>query len=302
MITFKNEQEYEYISIENLKNKSKKVDDEKIFKYVVNLIKFIGNLCLGNNILAVEGFKTIYQLDTCIRIITNSVLSSQLRASFAHLIHHMWFKSGEQNQFRKTQFFCKVWDNIDVEYSYLADTEEILLVLWEYIQNYLNDILRTWQFEMFGKTDFEFLNSLLQLTTDLLLDNVLNQKDINDLRKTLQEMLFCNPKDTGISENIKGGLTACKTLLIDTIKVILTFDFNQFVQSLLKQVKKGMFLKPSDLGQPNQANAKDINESLLPSLHSDGDMDLNHPSQRRSQRTARNTQFKDRLIRGVSRQ
>ena len=40
MLTFKNEVDYDYISIENLKAFSKKRDDSKTYDYVVNLIKF----------------------------------------------------------------------------------------------------------------------------------------------------------------------------------------------------------------------------------------------------------------------
>lgn len=303
MITFNNELEYNYVSIENLKNKSKKEDGEKIFKYVVNLIKFIGNLCLGNNILAIEFFKEIYQLDTCVRIITNSVLSSELRAAFAHLIHHMWFKSGEQSQFRKSQFFCKVWDTIDIENTDPADTEEILLTLWNYIKNYLDDILKMWQFDMFNKTDFEFLNSLLMLTTDLLLGDVLLENDIEKLRISLQDMLFCTPNDSSTLSSIEQDLTTCKALLIDTIQVIHTFDFNLFVQSLLRQVKQGANMPASGKLTPDIESLQDVDDSQQRAIRPDRDDILEEPRERKPKAaSSRPSLLKDRLIRGVSRQ
>ena len=49
MITFKNEMDYEYMSIENLRNYSLKRDGLKTYNYVVSIIQFLGNLCRGNN-------------------------------------------------------------------------------------------------------------------------------------------------------------------------------------------------------------------------------------------------------------
>jgi hypothetical protein len=300
MVTFKNEMEYDYVSIENLKNLSFKRDNDKIYNYVVNLIRFIGNLCLGHNIMAVEGFKKIYQLNTCMKIVTNSVLPEKLRASFAHLIHHMWFKSGEQTNFRKSQFFCKVWDDIERERTLVEDPEPALIELWQYIQSYLVDIQRTWELEMFIKKHFELLESLVKLTTDLLLENVLANHDIERLREILQKMLFINPKDEGTLKEFREELTACKTLLIDTFKVIQTFDFNNFVHGLLLQVKEGSTFNLKKQDRDSLQDEEVVDDSLQPALANRRDDDFNEISKVKDNTSSRTMLVKDRMIKGMS--
>lgn len=241
ILTFKNEMDYDYVTIENLKNLSMKKDDYKIFNYVVNIIRFVGNLCLGNNVLAIQEFKKIYSLNVCVKIVTNSLLSSELRSAFVHLIHHMWFKSGEKIQMNKSIFFCKVWDEIEKESSTKVEHSPLLRELWIYVSSFLNDTKKMWDIKMFGKTDFEFLKSLLQLTSDLLLDDVLKREEIVFLANLLQDMLFCKFQEDlslkQIDEKQMADLVACKVLLIDTFEVIQSFQFSQFIQSLLSKVK-----------------------------------------------------------------
>jgi hypothetical protein len=258
ILTFKNEMEYEYLSIENLKNISRKRDDCKIFKYVVNLIKFIGNLCLGNNLLAVEGFRQIYSLNICIKIITNSLLPSELRAAFAHLVHHMWFKSGESSEHRKSKFFSKVWDELESDTEVQTEPDPARKELWLYISGFLNDTKKMWELRMFEKTDFEYLKSIFQLTADLLLENILSKVDIVSLTSILQEMLLCNFQDEigtrTVDEKKLSELVACKAILIDTFKIIQMFEFNQFILILLTKVKQFY-----SIGDPAPRN-RDLND------------------------------------------
>ena len=76
LVTFNNEFDFQNISIENLKASSMKKDNGKTYYYVVHLIKFLANLCYGNNYLAIYSLRPLYTLSSCISISTNQLLDN----------------------------------------------------------------------------------------------------------------------------------------------------------------------------------------------------------------------------------
>jgi len=166
MVTFKNELDYEYISIENLKNFSAKRDSSKTYLYIVNLIKFIGNLCAGNNYMAINEFKNVYPFNTCVKIISNSVLGSEIKSAFAELLHKLWFMSGEKRKLTKSHFYCKVWDEIgpEREGAFKPEVQKTHTELWYFIKGYLEDTERLWSSKMYLKSDLGLLKDFLILT------------------------------------------------------------------------------------------------------------------------------------------
>jgi len=263
MLTFNNEMNYDYISIENLKNFSQKRDASKTFNYVVNLFKFLANLCAGNNYQAIETLQDLYKFDTCVKVVTNSVLCSELRTSFADLLHKLWFESGMKAKLAKSRFFCKIWDKLEAVQNTSAELQTALPPipgseafpsdlqkfpsktineLWLYIDIYLKDTLRLWKASMFNLSDLQFLRTILQLTIDLIGEDKLKEKDMSELTRVITEMLFIdpnfssNPKDQQELDNEE--FSKCRILLIDIYQSSARFEFNTFILSIFAEIKK----------------------------------------------------------------
>lgn len=243
MVSFKNEMNYEYISIENLKNYSMKRDASKTFNYVVNLIKFLANLCAGNNYNAINKLSEIYKRSTCIRIVSNSVLSSEIRTSFADLIHKLWFQCGEKAKSNKSRFFCKIWEEITEHRSDVKPPDAELLDLWVHIKSFLSDTVRLWKAKMFNKSDLGLLRNMLLLTADLIGDDALDEEEIKDLGKIILKMIFVDP-ESGLEDqsfqtaNDEKLFSKCRILMIHIYQEISGFAFNNFIQGLFLYIKK----------------------------------------------------------------
>jgi hypothetical protein len=83
-------------------------DNFKIFQYVIKLIRFLADLCEQGNQSAIDALRPIYRLETCIEIITNPVLSKDLRGSFMKLVSKLWTTGSATYQNYQKRLYCKI--------------------------------------------------------------------------------------------------------------------------------------------------------------------------------------------------
>lgn len=247
LLSFNNEIEYQNISIENLKSLSGKRDAFKTFDYVVQLVKFLADLCSGNNFSAIYALRPLYPLSACISIITNPLLGKDLRGAFAQLVTRLWTTGSDTHQSYLKRFYCKVWDNIS-DNQKIAITDDVIsnqyaqfANLWEFIKNFFNSQLEQADLQNFSTIDFFFSLSLLELSKDLLQDDILSvENDIEGLRHIVSQLLskiFSNSELFTGSNEERRYFIECKLKLIEIYRIILNFDTEKFISMMLYNIK-----------------------------------------------------------------
>jgi hypothetical protein len=272
---------YTNVSIENFHEVSSRVDKLATYKFVVGMLKLFSNLCLGNNRVAIEGFKSLYSLKHCVKIITNENLQFDIRSAFAELAHRLWSDSDTSHRFFKASR-TKPWSNSDkVEKNYEvflsigAKAFEEFLSLFDFLEKYFEDMVEKIKSNRATELNFEFTSHNLELLRDLIrirvVDNVLEIQQIkeritaflyHDFAKGLQvtkekpQTRKDTPDNNQYAEDTRENITApvvqiedrvfekieaCKVICLDILKQFIFLEIDIEIETILHWIKNKSF-------------------------------------------------------------
>ena len=255
LLSFNHETKFQNISIENLESVSKKSDEGKTFEYVVQLIIFLSNLARGNNYTAIYALRPLYPFSTCVNIITNPQLAMDLRGAFTQLVTKLWTSSGETHHSYLKRFYCKVWSKINMDDLMIHNEDDFTKTnkiyfreLWTFIKNHFNSQLDKAFHMNFATINYYFTLSLLELSLDLLKNDIISSsEDIDELRDIVSRLLNEVFKDIGSCKDKdpeeRDHFIQCKMKLIEIYRIILIFDNERFVRTILADLKLELDVK-----------------------------------------------------------
>ena len=245
-LTFGQSHYYAGITIESFHEVSQRVDKLATYKFVVGSLKLFSNLCLGNNRIAIEGFKSLYPLKHCVKIITNERLEFDIRSAFAELAHRLWADSNSSHRFLKASR-TKPWSigdksdkNYDVFLSIGAKAFENFLALFDFLEYYFEDMVSLLQFPKAIPLNLEFTMHNLELLRDLIRIRVVDDvAEIQQIKGRITALLF---HDFGpFSGEGTDWAQASKVICLDLLKEFIFLEIDIEVETILHWIRKKSF-------------------------------------------------------------
>ena len=168
---------------------------------------------------------------------------------FAELITQLWTSNNSTNLIFQIGFFCKKWSQLELpgrskkdfgDDSYMQQ----MVLLWDYIKNYLNNELQMISLRNYSNLDFVYDKSLLSLSKNLLSSGLINsQKNLPEFKDIIVNMineLFNDPSNfTDVEDHgTYPCYNECKLMLTHLYKMIMDFEAEIFVNEILVEVKE----------------------------------------------------------------
>ena len=81
----------EWIELTEFERESRKRSgNTEIYKYFINMMYLLADLCLSRNYIAIDALKGTYPAEICFKIFSEEIYSIEVRSAFAKLYNHLW--------------------------------------------------------------------------------------------------------------------------------------------------------------------------------------------------------------------
>lgn len=262
------------IAIEDFKYLSKARDGGVVYRYAIGLLRLFSNLCLGDNWVAIDGFKQIYSLKQCINIIMREKLDTAMRSAFAELTHRLWtMPQSTLERFEKISM-VKLWKNKAEEegtsklfLSFHFRNFKEFMALFEYISRYMQDILELLEHrpDASNQVDFIFTFHLFTLLRDVIKLRLFHpETDIPHLKAMIMRYLnlevqldYLNGEEL---DEVQNSINSSKVICLEILKQFYLLKIDLEIEFILDELRsRSLTLLAEDMqNKNNPENQEDL--------------------------------------------
>ena len=103
-------EDYKEIALTELGKESKEKDGEKMYVYVISMVRLLSDLCKDRNYLTIDVLQREFTYDICFEVISNKQYGYKERQAFTNLMINLWVDVSPLQRIN-LPLCVKVWDN-----------------------------------------------------------------------------------------------------------------------------------------------------------------------------------------------